>query len=110
MPPQERIHPPELVPDRVDAIEHHEQVDVRLGVRVSARPGAEEQDAAQSVAVELSEVSRHVACDLVRIELPGELGELWIGPLGDRPLGSSLVDEALLEEPPNRTPLDPGVM
>src|SRR5438132_9930941 len=77
---------------------------------VSTRPRAEKEDSRQPVAVQPSQVACHVARDLVRIERPRELGELWIGPCGDRTLGSGLLDESLVNEPLNRPSLNAGVV
>src|SRR5919204_2211799 len=110
MPPQNRIHPSELVPDRLDAIEDHQQVDVRLGMSVPPRPRPEEQDAPEPLAVKLAQIPCDAASDLASIECAAEFGELRLRMLWQRPPAHLLVDEPLVNEPLNRLPLEASIV
>ena len=99
VPPEDLVHPPELLPRRVDPIEDDEEVDVRLRMRVPSGPRAEQQDPTQARAVERTDVLGHRLHDLDRIEPRGELWELRVPSRLELPVGHASLDQSLVHQP-----------
>jgi hypothetical protein len=64
MPPEDLVHPPQLLPGRYDLVEDHEEVDVRVGVGIAARPRAEQDDVTEARAIQRPEGFSHGLGDL----------------------------------------------
>ncbi len=114
MPPQDLVHTPHPHPRRVDPVEHHQQVDIRLGLGVATGPGAEQHHSAKPPAVRCPQLSRHYrgGPDRInpRIGPDANLGSLGSSLALDLPLRDALLDQSLVGQPPDRPALHAGVV